>query len=152
MRENGLIVYTIINILLVINVAPNRCDPLWCIEPVRPHVVFTESVVVMTKRGLLWDSPALRLTGREIDMWSESWTESSVVNGHVLGSLRITQREVCELNMLYSCLEWIPGVDSDGNRFPVGTVLEWNSSVCKYICCLKWISLRVRELPVGQSV
>ena len=34
-----------------------------------------------------------------------SWAESSVVNGRVLGSLRITQREVCELSLLYSCLE-----------------------------------------------
>ena len=36
-----------------------------------------------------------------------SWSESSVVHGRVLGSLRITQREVCELNLFYSCLEWI---------------------------------------------
>ena len=75
----------------------------------------------MTKRGLLWDSPSLRAGVREIDMWSESWAESSVVNGRVLGSLCITQREVCELHMLY-------------------------------ILYIKWISLRVRELPVGQSV
>ena len=76
---------------------------------------------------------------------------------HVVGELGrvFCSKRTCIVKFAYNTIKsivFLPWVDSDGNRFLVGTVLEWNASVCKHTYCLKWISLRVRELPVGQSV
>ena len=76
----------------------------------------------MTKRGLLWDYSAPRAGVREIDMWSKSWAESYVVNGRVLGSLHITQQEVCELNLLYIALSgsvYVSGSCRSGRVFDI---------------------------------